>query len=1126
MSDPMLTQIEVGPTDAAETTMPGVAQVSTEICCPQCSPSDPDTSGEPAQFASTTSPSSRKAPAFRASPPPVPSTGQGSSSQQWSPTQPKRLLHLFSGPANRIDGLRSMMLELYSIDVIEFDTLIGNECDLTDDVAFSDLLARAQAGEFFAALIGTPCSTFSVARIAKPGFDDDGPPQARSLEHLHGVPGIPDWCKRQVELSDLLVERSVAIARAVHDSGGEFVIENPVARSDPITEHYRWKWRSHAALWSLPLLKALRKERWTRSVTFPQCALGGAFQKWTTLLYSVGLEPSLRSLGELRCDHARHPRQASGLEDGKWKSADAAAYPAEMNALLAHAFARLLRRPGLVVGSKRPHASLLPLSEAARPTPHHLPHSVSAGGIRRLEPETQEALRAEPMPAANVAPTTSAPDPPQPERDAPPPRTTDELISAPMQTRLRDFRVQVGACFEAARRGRWKWARDHRPPPLYATEEECLLPGARGWIWAYSLTDKLWHCVQPSRWPDDPPTGELETAVIVQYAAEHGYCDEEIITFMANGYPAPEMERATLLGPPHVGALKEMEAFEKMAAKDRERGWVRYGYALPPLWPMRADPMNIVFRHGKPRMTIDKSMQLIAGVPAYNDCVDLEAQPSIEYVSVAMLGRACAILLTSGLRVRTWGFDLEAYFRKTGKQRRDVWKSGFVHPDGYGADERVQFGQREAPVLTGRQSCFCVWAIRRELHRLDREYPPTHPGLCAWLLERRELVAPLSSQWWQADVLSFVLMFVDDVGGTSVDDDLSRADGTAVFVIVEGARVRRTRAAMHYEAAIGVIVSFGHKDADGKGVPPDADMVYLGVTVDVDRLLMSLSNDKCTSYRASVDALVRGRTVGSLVVVPADDLSSTIHKLLHASSVIPLGRQHLFAVMRAARTITRLESGAKALSAAAIRELGWWSAMLARQVGERGVPLAARFTFPEPTEPGVLAPYSDASREIGSPGASGFGAWAIVKGDFVYVEGRWSDREVGELDINTLELAAMDIGTFTFADYSESVGVGVTHFYEFTDNTSAEYSTERGKPRAGRLGALIERRYSAMARMNVFGTAERVATEDNDVADGISRGGTMLADALRIPASLGYKIVRLEPLAEWRDTSGLFDVDA
>ena len=68
-------------------------------------------------------------------------------------------------------------------------------------------------------------------------------------------------------------------------------------------------------------------------------------------------------------------------------------------------------------------------------------------------------------------------------------------------------------------------------------------------------------------------------------------------------------------------------------------------------------------------------------------------------------------------------------FRKTGKQRAHVWMSGFVHADGYGADERVQFGQREAPVLCGRQSCFLVWAIRRELDRLDAAYPPTDPLL-------------------------------------------------------------------------------------------------------------------------------------------------------------------------------------------------------------------------------------------------------------------------------------------------------------------------------------------------------------------------------------------------------------
>ena len=58
--------------------------------------------------------------------------------------------------------------------------------------------------------------------------------------------------------------------------------------------------------------------------------------------------------------------------------------------------------------------------------------------------------------------------------------------------------------------------------------------------------------------------------------------------------------------------------------------------------------MNIVFRNEKGRMTIDKTMQLVAGVDAYNSRIDLASQPVIDYVSVAMPGRACAIFLTAG----------------------------------------------------------------------------------------------------------------------------------------------------------------------------------------------------------------------------------------------------------------------------------------------------------------------------------------------------------------------------------------------------------------------------------------------------------------------------------------------
>eukprot|EP00966_Prymnesium_polylepis_P115161 2661979-Prymnesium_polylepis.1 len=81
-------------------------------------------------------------------------------------------------------------------------------------------------------------------------------------------------------------------------------------------------------------------------------------------------------------------------------------------------------------------------------------------------------------------------------------------------------------------------------------------------------------------------------------------------------------------------------------------------------------------------------------------------------------------------------------------------------------------------------------------------------------------------------------------------------------------------------------------DADGKGMTPAGDMVYLGVTIDVISMMLSLSEEKCTSYQQAVKEMIAGKQVQAGVVAPAAELSSLMHKLLHASSVIPLGRQH------------------------------------------------------------------------------------------------------------------------------------------------------------------------------------------------------------------------------------------
>ena len=44
---------------------------------------------------------------------------------------------------------------------------------------------------------------------------------------------------------------------------------------------------------------------------------------------------------------------------------------------------------------------------------------------------------------------------------------------------------------------------------------------------------------------------------------------------------------------------------------------------------------------------------------------------------------------------------------------------------------------------------------------------------------------------------------------------------------------------------------------------------------------------------------------------------------------------------------------------------------------------------------------------------------------------------------------------------------------------------------------------------------------DNDIADGLSRGGEMLANALRIASAPGIKVRRLASVEKWRDLTAL-----
>ena len=1135
----------------------------------------------------------------------------------------RRALHLFSGAKGRVDGLAAKLGER-GWDVDEVDAGLESHAgpaepadDLLDDEVFLGILSRAYAKRWQALVAGIPCSTFSVVRW-RPG----GPPVVRRRNgQERGLREPPVGHEHEAARANELAWRACAIAQAVHESGGVFVIENPIDYGDTeLTKRLGVRGNaSHASLWQLEELMTLQEATGACKVHFPQCAVGAVAQKWTTLLHSSVLI-GLSQLAELRCTHPRqfHRGAARGKDAaGNWLTAALAAYPEQLNELISEAIDQAVPRsagsavalpawqsgsrcvwlppgedessaglPGVVekvhadqgepyftvrlddgaikdtvaerlrgvpaVGSKRPHADV---AQATRLDVAS--HTAASMSLRNNEPELSEVLEAEPLPKVNVPPSTNWFDIRE-EAAVPGPLTTEQLIPPKV---LRDTLAHgraVRECYARASRGEhgWRVARDLRPEPLEFAEEEAMLPAGQGWSW-HRKADGLWYPLTQSRWPDDPPESDLNVEAILAAAKkdverfgpdDSDFPDQYVLACMAHGYPAPDLPRATVLGYPHVGALKSMEGLGKCLAKDRQQEgvagatpWTEHGSDLPQVWPMRADPINVVWRNGKPRITIDKSMSLSQVFAAYNAAVELEKYDPVEMVRVQQLCRAAAILMTAGVGVRLWSFDLEAYFRKTGKQRADWWKSGYILPDGFGFDKRVQFGQKEAPVLTSRQSNFLVWSMRRELWAFDRAHPPVDPKLLAWLVLRAALLGAGGVACGFDDprtALSFVMEYVDDVGAASVDDLVYDVHGAPYYMRDDQAlermvpcsascdgAVHARRPDAHYHIAITVIESFGHTSAAGKGVRPALAMDLLGVHIDVAQYRRELTEQKCQAYSEAILELLRApRAAGDALIVPYADFNSVVHKLLHASSCCVLGRQHLHHCMAARRAENRLRGRQVLLHAAQREELRWWLAQL-RQPSQHCLPLASRVTFPDVTSTGLLVGYSDAARELESPHLSGFGAWTIIGGTFFYVAGLFEPWELRAFSINVLELAAENMGTFSFIAKARELGLEVTHVLDFVDNTAAEFSADRGSARAPGMQELVRRRFDALDQIGVYSAVERIVSADNEWADALSRGEERVRDVLRMVRALGLIDQRLQPSPIWRDLSGLPRLD-
>eukprot|EP00965_Chrysotila_dentata_P006221 202954-Pleurochrysis_carterae.AAC.1 len=96
----------------------------------------------------------------------------------------------------------------------------------------------------------------------------------------------------------------------------------------------------HGPVWLMPSIKELHAHDSCAHITFPLCALGGHAQKYTTFLCTPGLQPVLGRLASLTCTHRSHVALVGGScgENG-WNSASHAAYPPDLNMIIAKAIA-------------------------------------------------------------------------------------------------------------------------------------------------------------------------------------------------------------------------------------------------------------------------------------------------------------------------------------------------------------------------------------------------------------------------------------------------------------------------------------------------------------------------------------------------------------------------------------------------------------------------------------------------------------------------------------------------------------------------------------------------------------------------------------------------------------------
>ena len=757
---------------------------------------------------------------------------------------------------------------------------------------------------------------------------------------------------------------------------------------------------------------------------------------------------------------------------------------------------------GLELGSNDPHMLRLHDDRA----PHVRDKPTRSVGMHMAAPS--EHLRSRALPLLNDPPQTEPLEPPSPPLPPPVVTAIEQVVPRSTLCKVRTWMRRLRRCLRAAARGDAKLAKRLRPPDLWLSAEEHMLPEVRAWNW--DLRPLLIGLpAVPIGFGSEgllPPSTDLKSLEIS--ADGKVFADGAIISEMLFGIADDsDCARGTLLCAPHQSALTHYGVLEAKLHANVLNEWATGGHELP-CWPLRTYPCGVVDeseRAGKPkfRLTSDLSWPPPHSMPdgnggfvdAVNAAMRRSTWPTNKLIRVSQIAEAAAILESSGAPVKLWGFDCTAYYRKMGRRKDELWRNAIAALDGVQLDERCCFGSAADATKCSRVSNYIAWRIRRAIYAVDELHPPQDANVCAWRAARAEQARNLGAsdseiaELWTA--LFSLGIYIDDGGASSIDDVVCQADGRPV--LRDGQPLRR--ATLHMETALHELELIGHCSAKSKEQWPSLKLESLGMEVNLETKRLRLLSQKRKSYAA------KARKVAAMKACPRDTFIALLGRLGFAACCYPLGKAWLHAPWRALRARYRLRDDSVLVSKNVRASLLRWAEALENPLHE-GVPLASR-VLGSARDSNVGSIYADAS------GSIGMCAWTVHGGQLLYVVDEWDELEREFLPIHVKELAASTLGLVSFAGHARWDGV-----YNFTDNVVAQYAMRGSSSVSNEMTILVEERNEWLVAHGVLESPERITSKANLWSDLGSRG--RIDEMLRQAVAMKLHAVQLQPPPRWR----------